>query len=267
MSQRERTLAILVGVAVVLWAGTVGLERFDEAKRRNEQVAVTTQGELSQAKAAHLRGENALARIRDWQTRSLPTDLDIAKSFYQDWLRQELIDSGLAVRNVREQSPRVSRQQYQQATFIVSASGTLDKLVGFLYRFYQAKHLHRISAASLIPNESRTSLEVSLTVDALSLPNSDRTNALAEGSIETFAEPAEALVQELTSRNIFVAYRPPAPPPVEKSAPETIATEEPDQEAAATFITGMTLGSKGWQISIRHEGDWQTPLFPNRRPH
>ncbi len=252
MSQREKLLTGLVALAVLLWGSTVGLKRYREARDRNENLALSTQGDLSRVKTAALRGRNAQRKLRNWQRQALPTNLDIAKSLYQDWLRQELTEAKLEVQDIREQSPRVSRSVYRQATFIVTAKGNMEQLTAFLYEFYQSNHLHRISAATLVPTSDRQSLNISLTVDAISLPESNRTDQLAEGSSETISDSLEEVKDELVGRNIFVAYRPPEPEQPEVLAEASKPDEEaPDAEAEGAFITGMTYGAGGWQMSIR----------------
>lgn len=252
MSQREKLLAGLVALAVLLWGGTVGLQRYRQTRDRNEELALSTQGELSLATTAALRGRNAQRRLRNWQRQALPTNLDIAKSLYQDWLRQQFVQAKLEVKDIREQSPRISRSNFQQATFIVTASGSLQHLTTFLYNFYQSNHLHRISAANLSPTSNRENLNISLTIDALSLPTSDRTDQLADGSSDTFSEPLEDFASALVGRNIFVAHKPPQPAntKVAEATPQQ-DDDESDPQAEAAFVTGMTYGADGWQMSIR----------------
>ena len=255
MSQREKLLGFAVAALVVLWGGTVGLARYREAVERNEQVEINTTMALSQARTAEARGRRAQRLLHQWRQQSLPSNVDIAKSKYQDWLRLQLEESFMIVKEIREQSPRSARANYRQASFIVTAQGSLEKLTDFLYRFYQSNHLHRISTATLVPTSSRKSLTATLTVDALSLPDCARDEDLAEGSQETFEDSFEKIEEELLSRNIFLAYEPPQPPePEVQEQPDTESmaiADTPDEEAASAFITSMTRGADGWQMSIR----------------
>ena len=255
MSQREKILAGMVAAMVLLWGATEGLARYRTALDRNEQEALDVQQELSRARTASLRGRRAERLVRDWERQSLPTNLDIAKSLYQDWLRTELDESLMIVKELREHSPRTSRKHYRQATFIATAQGSLEKLTDFLYRFYQSPHLHRISSATITPTSSRKSLTVTLTIDALSLPGCPRKDTLAEGSSEMFADSLETIEGELVSRNIFMAYEPPKPPEPPQDTLEAEVVEEvaegPDTDAASAYITSMTHGAGGWQVSVR----------------
>ena len=244
MNDREKYLAATVAVLVLLWGVTVGWDRYQAAKLRNESQQLDTQQRLNQARLAEARGLRAQQLLRDWQRQSLPAHLDIAKSLYQDWLRQELSESGLSVRELNESSSRGSLKHFRQATFVINAQGTLAELTEFLYRFYQSNHLHRISAASLTPTRSRQALTITLSVDALSLPGCPRSDRLAEGASDTFSAPLEELRDQVVSRNMFVPYNP-------ETQPDQQVGSASDDQASQAFVSSMTKGAGGWQMSIR----------------
>ncbi len=242
MNQREKLLVGAVGLLVILWGGTVGWDRYRAALTSNQNQQRSAEQQLSQARTTSARGLRAQRMLRGWRRQSLPTNLDIAKSLYQDWLRQQLVETGLVVRELTESTSRSAQKHFGQVTFVVNAQGTLDELTEFLYRFYQSNHLHRISAASLTPTTTRRSLTISLTIDALSLPDCPRSDQLAEGSSGLFSESLEEIRQEIVSRNVFVAYG--------LAESEQQVAESPD-EAAQAKITSMTRGEGGWQMTIR----------------
>jgi hypothetical protein len=256
MSQRERVLAAAVALMVMLWGGTVGWGRYQSTLTNNQNQQLTTGQELSQARTASARGLRAERMLRGWQRQSLPTNLDIAKSLYQDWLRQQLVEAGLIVRELTESTARTTRQHFRQVTYLVNAQGSLEELTDFLYRFYQSNHLHRVSAASLIPTTTRRLLTVSLTIDALSLADCPRSSELAEGSSDTFAETLEEISDEIVSRNIFVAYEPPEPErPVER------VVEAVSDEAAKAVVSSLNHGEGGWQMAIRMSDSGKVTYF------
>ena len=192
--------------------------------------------------------------LRDWRRRSLPSHFDVAKSLYRDWLRQQLVESGLVVRELNESSQRNTGEYLRQLTLSVNAQGTLAEFIDFLYRFYQAKHLHRISASALTPTTTRKSLTISLTIDALSLVDCPRTDQLADGSRNAFAQPLEEIRAEVVGRNIFVA------PGSSEPAAQQLAEQQPS-EASQARITSMTWGAAGWQMSIRLQDSGQLRYF------
>ena len=255
MNSRERTLALVVAVLVLLWGGTVGWERYQATLTNNQNQQRSTEQQLTQARTAAARGLRAQRLLRGWQRESLPTNLDIAKSHYQDWLRQQLVEAGLVVRELSESTSHTAQKHFSQITYIIDAQGSLEELTQFLYNFYQAKHLHRISAASLTPTTSRRSLTLSLTIDALSLPDCQRSEQLAEGSSSTFTESLDAIRDEIVGRNVFVAYEPAQP-----AVSEQQQAEGPD-EAAKAFVTGMTYGEGGWQMAVRMSDSGENSLL------
>lgn len=257
MNQREKALLVAVGIVVALWSATVGWDRYQTALISNQNQQLVAEQRLSQAHAANSRGLRAQSQLHRWRRQSLPTNLDIAKSLYQDWLREQLVESGFVVRELTENSTRSSQRHFKQATFVVNAQGTLAELTDFLYRFYKSNHLHRISAASLTPTTTRKSLTVSLTIDALSLPDSPRSDKLAEGSSDTVTEPLEEVRDEIVSRNVFAAYGADKPGP-EDAKPQVAETAD---ESAQAFLTGMTYGEGGWQLAIRMHDSGEMRYF------
>jgi hypothetical protein len=253
MNQREKFLVGAVGLLVILWGGTVGWGRYQAALTSNQNQQSSAEQQLSEAHTASERGLQAQRMLRGWRRQSLPTNLDIAKSLYQDWLRKQLIEAGLTVRELTESTSRSAQKHFSQVTFVVNAQGTLDELTEFLYRFYQSDHLHRISAATLTPTTTRRALTVSLTIDALSLPDSPRSDQLAEGSSDLFSESLDEIRQEIVSRNVFVAYG------VAEPSEQQVA-ESPD-EAAKAFITSLTEGEGGWQMAVRMSDSGKVSYF------
>jgi hypothetical protein len=256
MNLREKYLVAAVATLVALWGGTVGWGRYQEALLRNENQQLAAEQQLSQARTAAARGQRAQRLLADWRKQSLPKNLDVAKSLYQDWLRQQLTEAGLTIRELNESSSRTAQKHFNQATFIVNAQGTLAELIDFLYRFYQANHLHRISAATLTPTTSRRSLTITLTVDALSLADSRRTDKLAEGTSNSITKPLEDLRETIVSRNVFQPYAPGG-----KDGPSQEVADSVDSEASQAFVTGMTYGDGGWQMTVRMRDSGQTRYF------
>jgi hypothetical protein len=253
MNTREKYLAAAVAALVLMWGGTVGWDRYQEALLRNENQQSAAEQQLSQSRAAAARGRRAQRLLADWRRQSLPTNLDIAKSLYQDWLRQQLVEAGLTVRELNENSSRTSQRHFNQATFLVNAQGSLAELIDFLYRFYQSNHLHRISAATLTPTTSRRSLTVTLTVDALSLADCPRTNKLAEGSSESYEVPLDEIRDVIVSRNVFAAYSP--------GGPSEAVADSGDSQAAQAYITSMNYGAGGWQMTVRMRDSGELRYF------
>jgi len=243
MNDREKFLAAIVAAVVILWSANLGWDKYHAALKTNRNQQQNVAQALSAARTATARGVRAQEKLHQWQRQSLPTDPDIARSLYQDWLQQQLTTAGLQVQELNIRSPRSGSTQYQQFSFVVRATGKLGELTDFLYRFYQAKHLHRISKTTLLPTEDRTALIISLTIDALSLAEADRKNQLAEGTLEPFKQTREQFRETIVGRNLFATYQALKVPESEE--------EKSDQEATQAKFSGIHYGQEGWQMSVR----------------
>lgn len=248
MTPRERNLALIVGAMVALWGASIGWKKYQTALEQNSNAQINAAQELSTAKTAALRGRRAQGKLRKWNKQSLPTDPDFAKSLYQDWIRRQLTDAGLTVKSLAASSPRSQSKSFSEYNFAVSATGKVTQLADFLYKFYQAKHLHRISQTTLTPSEDRQSLTISLEVDAIALPKADREDQLAEGTIESFQRPFEAFQQSIEQRNLFAKYEAPKPEVAEvRDRPEP----QGEDEAAKAIFSGIHYGDDGWLMLVR----------------
>ena len=255
MNDREKTLALAVGAMVLLWAANIGWTRYQSALQANQNNQTQVAQELSEAKTAVLRGRRAQSRLRKWNKQSLPTDPDLARALYQDWLREQLSTAGITVKNLDVSMPRSSSKSYQQFTFTVSASGDLEQFTAFLYKFYQAKHLHRLSQTTLSPVDDRGTLNITLKVDALALPNADRADQLASGSLDAFDQSVDEFQALIGERDIFSVYQPPKPP--EQPAEEVAEAPPEDDEAEQAMFSGIHYGDDGWLmlISMQDSGE------------
>jgi len=250
MNDREKLLAGAVALLVALWSATQGWDKYRGALERNRTEQRNVAQNLSDVRTATARGRRAQKKLRQWQRQSLPSNPEIAKSLYQDWLQQQLTTAGLKTTELNPRTSRTASDSYHQFSFVVRAEGKLTEFTDFLYQFYQAKHLHRISKVDLKPNEDRTGLTISLTVDALSLADANRKDTLAEGLGSKITQPLEQFRENIVGRNLFAAYKP-ANPEEEKN--DTDEQEADDTEAAQAFVRGIHYGLEGWQMLVRME--------------
>ena len=99
---------------------------------------------------------------------------DAASTAYQTWLRQVL-------EKVRFHNPTIvavegksAKGVYRVFPFRVEATAGLEPVTRFLFEFYSAPHLHQVRRLSLQPLENSKDFKVSLTIEAVSLPTTDR---------------------------------------------------------------------------------------------
>jgi len=263
MNSREKLLAMGVGTLAVFWIGTMGVDGFRNAREKNYRTLANVKEELSRAKEANERGREAQREIRKLARRSLPTDLDMAKSSYEDWLREQLIESGLYVSELNDKSSGGGNKRFQEISFQISAEGSLAQLSDFLYRFYSAGHLHRISETNLSPDRDSEVLIISLTIDALSLEDCKRTESLTDQPGDLPLPPLEEIRQAIVGRDIFAVYQPAI---LAGSHDGDQLAGELDSLLAQARFTGTTYGQGGWQMAVRMEESGDMLFFRQGDP-
>ena len=97
----------------------------------------------------------------------------------------------------------------------------------------------------------RDRLNITLKVDALALPNGDRTDQLATGSSDTYQVPLAKFHQLIADRSPFARYQPPRP----KSKEVIVRQAAPpkDNSASRAKFSGIHYGEQGWLMLVRME--------------
>lgn len=199
------------------------------------------------------------ARLAEWKRRALPSDRQLARSLYQNWLR------GLANRvhfrqlNIESKELESRRDMFTRMGFTLHGHATLGDLTQFLYEFHSAGHLHQIRQMDVKPLENSRELDVNLTVEALSLPNADRKDRLsAERGKGLKLAKLEDYRDVIVNRDVFAPYVPPKP-----AKPAVVEKpKKPVDRGQYTFVTGFTevdgqrqvwiqdrIAGKTWQLA------------------
>lgn len=257
MTSRERALIGAVAAAGALWFGSQGLARYRDAVAKNQSQQTAAETALNEGHVAQLRGQRARKRLSDWRNRSLPTDQQVAESLYQDWIRSQATGAGMTVTQITDKSGVTRNAQFGEAALELRAEGTLAQLADFLYRFYTAPHLHRISNASITAADGGQKLSLVMTATALILADSRQTDALAEGEPQPIegVKSLDEIRQRLVDRNLFVAHSPKA-----QGEPTN------DGGAAEAIFSGVTYESDGWVMSVRNKTSGSVSRFKKGDP-
>jgi hypothetical protein len=263
MNRREKLLAASIGLMVILFGSTKGVSKYQEAYRQNEKKLENVKEDLLEAKQAENRGLRAQNRLSDLGRLSLPTDIDIAVTHYEDWLRELLEKSNLEVGNLKSKTGSGPHKRSQLIDFDVSAQGTLAELSSFLHGFYQAGHLHRISETTLTPIEGEKALSIALTIEALSLDNCKREEDLTDRPSKIKLEPLDRIQVDIVGRNIFAVYNPPV---TVVETPTVQFSLADDPVAAQALVSSMTRGQAGWQMSVRMKDSGKIHFFREGDP-
>jgi len=251
LNKREKTLAIVTAalLAVVVgkflfsaWRGPVKALRAqrDQLRREVDRKHLQVQ-----------RGREAKTRLDEWNTRSLPSDPEIARSRYSSWLFR--LGTEVGFQGTKVNATGKGRQRagvYQGLRFTVQAQATLDKLTQFLYKFYSAGHLHQIRSLTIEPIKGSSNLDLTFVVEALSLPGCDRRDTLSKEPAKRLAASSlDEYQKAIVQRNLFAAYKAPsAPPPGPVQAPEP-PKFDPGQYTYLTGIVGIDGEPEAWVIA------------------
>ena len=214
LNKRERILAAVTGTLMLLFVGKFLFSavsgRLDSLQARRDALVA----EVQKKKARVARGRRATARISDWQRRSLPVDREMARSLYQNWLLGLVDKVKLHHARVESGEARSRRDIYWRLSFTIRGQGSLEQLTQLLWDFYSAGHLQQIRRLSIKPIEDSSKLDLSLSIEALSLPGADNRDKL---SAERPSQPLPGKLadyrESIVGRNLFGSYVPPPPPP------------------------------------------------------
>jgi hypothetical protein len=253
MQKREKILLF----AVLALVGLMGLRygygwiegQFDE---RNDRIT-SLESEISRKEMLVTKALRAKQRMIVYEARSLPADREAARSQYQNWLTGLVDKSGLAG-GVTSQVPQTQRGIFDRHTFTMNASGNLSQVVKFLYDFFSANHLHQLKGLSLKPTEKGSRLDVSMTVEAVSVPTAKNVDKLSVESSDRLKLASAADYQKaIAGRNFFVAYTAP-------SAKPSVASEGPTppfDAAKYTTVSGIVneFGRPQVWLNNRTSGD------------
>ncbi len=249
MKQRERTMALglglTVGFIVLYWGFSQYRSMFSAREGTLTSLRKTVAGKETKLVLVH----KAIARRRELEKRSLPTNRTAAENRYQDWL-VGLVSGKLTELSVGPK-PVVGRPKgYEALGFLVKGQGSLQQIVRVLYDFYSANHLHQITLLNIKPQEKTGALDLTMHVEAIILPGADRTDKLTDVPGDNLAlEKYEEYEKGIAGRNLFAEYK--APPPA------VARVERPPEPtfdlARLAFVTSFVVGRDGRPQAWIHE--------------
>jgi len=149
------------------------------------------------------RGRKQAEQLAGWESRSLPSNPEMARSLYQAWLFELLKHVGLSGPSVDAGEPANRRGLYESLAFTVRCRGTLEQLTQFLFEFYRAGHLHQIRSLSITPIGKMGELDLAISIDALILPTADREDRLSEAVSDRLAFDKLDDYHVIAQRNLF----------------------------------------------------------------
>ena len=173
-----RNIVLLAGLSLFLlwyvgnWAYT---SRYLEPRKRLGDEIAKLSGEIEWGKNRYAEMLQFWQQNQQFYARSLPRVPNDAKQ-YSLWLLELLQLSGFENNNVADTAP-IGIFVGAEYRFTIQCTGTLSQLSYFLFEFYYAPFLHRISTLTLIPDEkNKDKMTFSMAVSALALRQHDPNN-------------------------------------------------------------------------------------------
>ncbi|HZZ71411.1 MAG TPA: hypothetical protein VFE24_04105 [Pirellulales bacterium] len=275
MQKREKQLAQAVGALGSLVACVLIYKGVTSSFASRTEVLNKSQMQLADKQAKLQVAARQRAELKQLDAQSLPTDRQLARSEYQNWLIKCVEQSGLKEPDVQSQQPTLAAKDgFQKFTFTVSGRGTLENVTKFLYGFYQGNHLQKIRRLALKEADNSKQLTMTVAIEALSLFDADRSDRLNTAPATRLAEKDLSKYKEaIVGRNLFAAYV--APPPVHvvreerpKPTPQPTYVPPPKPEfdqakfAKITSILASKEGVEAWllvqttgKLLKLHQGD------------
>jgi hypothetical protein len=250
LQRREKILAAILGgivALVVVWLLLFTGDSRSTAQLEDMRDKLTD--ELSKKEARVKLATKASGRLAQWQRRALPSDAAHARTLYLSWLRQLAVDSQFQKSTINPGgNPTLRRNAPTIFTFILSGQTSLPKLVEFFHKFHSAGHLQQIRRVDVKPVENSTDLDVTITIEAMSLLDADRKDQLTKepGKSLRLAK-LEEYSKMLVERNLFSAFQPAGAP------------ASPPDMAQTTFVTGLVaVDGRGevWLLDKTSNKDW-----------
>jgi hypothetical protein len=258
MKQREKILAAAVLLLVVALVGKSMYSRYQRALDARTTEVTEAQEQLLAVSRKLAQSRAAVRQMQDWQARSLPADREKSITLYKSWLLEKAKEAGLEVNDINPSSRPSASTAYTSIGYQVKAHGSLESVATMLYEFYRSPQLHQVTKLQLSRPQGSSKIEVSLDVEALSLPGADATDKLPEGDAKRLKLASlDEYKKTLSDRDLVNVYTPPRPP-----RDETTARREPTappkfdeaEDARFTAATGRTDALEAW-INVRTTGE------------
>lgn len=217
MNQNRRTLLLAAGgIAVILmYAVDTGYRSLiEQPTQRFEGELKSLESDLQDANSSQITGRRLANQLDDFAARALPYDPALARSSYQDWLLKLVEQHRMTSASVDADAPRPievrSRTSRRKSNlighrigFALRARTTLDHLTDFLHEFHRSAQLHKIRSFSLTPLVNGNQLDLTLSIETLSLESAEREGELSMLVRDEGTTPTRDHYRKFVNRNFF----------------------------------------------------------------
>jgi Tfp pilus assembly protein PilN len=201
---QERLLAVVVAAVGLMLAGFFVTSWVQGQFATRRQRISQLEKEIRDFKRQVLAGQLAAKKLAEYEARSLPSNPEIARTRYQQWLVNVMESAGLIEPDISFQRAQVEKNLFVKQSFTVEAAGTLPQIVEMLYAFYSVDWLHQIIDLKLRPVKDSKLLNLTMQVEALSLMKAKNTDKLDIRPSQRLAlQNREAYYDQIVGRNPF----------------------------------------------------------------
>ena len=246
-------LLIILSIGIAFGGYMLYQSKYVKPRKEIEDKRAEIQGQIDQGRKTSEFWTQTCASLSSLYTRSFPTNRVEAGIEYQRWLSQML-----EFCNVHD--PKVTVGSYNHPrnsglatqSFFVQGQFTLLDLTQFLYEFYWTPFLHRVSHMDVTPQEHSDFLQVSMTIEGLTILYKKDQN-LPYPLVDKL--PLSTAPERQLASGPFAAYRPMAEREIFRavktgvdSASYAMLTGLPvvtDDSGQATKIARWNMGAEG----------------------
>jgi hypothetical protein len=212
--ERNHLLLGALGLVVVFYFGDVAFRKlYEEPRKDNDRLERQLTKRMQAAKLELKKATNRANTLELLEKRSLPYSPELARERYQAWLLDLAKSAKMTDTNVDASDPvavtatsKLTKRPYElykRFSFTLHGRGDLNQVTQFLYDFYHAGHLHKIRSLSLNPLGQSPVVDMTVAVEALSLPTTEREMELTDQNSELLARSEVDDYRLIAQRNLF----------------------------------------------------------------
>lgn len=258
--KRERFLLIVAGILFVVIIIPVMYQLFGANTTRLRAERIRLKESIEKLENDVRQKDRIKKRLDELTEQSLPPGDALAQSLYQNWLIKTAEDVGLQGNQVAPGSVTPMKDHYRKFTMTLNSRGNLKQISEFLRVFHKTDYLHLVRKVTPRMTRNWDQMDVSITVEALTLPQAKTSQRLRNIPARAIAitDTERQTLRDITQRNLFVAWSPPPTPgPKDKEDDEPIIVAPNVFDHSPYCYIGSILEVDGkpqvW-IDVRTEG-------------
>ena len=214
MNQREKLLAVGVGVVATLFLGRSVYSSIQEGFDKKTQLVATLKTKKDEQDLQMTAGKVASLKLNKVVTKSLPKLEEIATAAYQKWLIALGDEANLTSPTVNSTGDSTEKDgAYRTYKFKLAGAGTIENATELLYGFYAKDYLHRIYRFEMSPLRNAATpdqLNITLDCEVLALGMAKDKQDPPKGVSNRLAKSLDQYKETILTRNLFApANQPP----------------------------------------------------------